>query len=365
GSTRPIRGEATGASGGLLRTWDSGSKIVVGGALNLSDGGTLRLLRSQSPAGGGVFENIVTLNGGLNITNQTSGAYTPITLDFGTGNVQKGGQLVLNGDVTFTGNSTNFNTTTIDGPRGSGTQGVIALTGSSSGTRTFNVGNGAAAVDLAVTAPLADGAAVTSGLTKTGLGTLALTGDNSYTGSTTVSNGQLMINGNSSTATGNVSVAAGATLGGSGTLGGATTLNGILAPGNSIGTLTVSNDVTWNGAAAAGATTDWQFELGLGNASDMLDITGGGGDFLKGSGTIFRFDFLGGTDTGTYTLVDWTATTDFASSDFSYTNLGGGNSGSFSITGSQLNFTVVPEPNAAILVGGFGVIALLRRRRWA
>jgi autotransporter-associated beta strand protein len=270
-----------------------------------------------------------------------------------------GGQLALTGDLTFTGN-TNTNTVTIAAPTGTGLQGVIAL----NGTRTFDIGNGSAAVDLTVNTPLINGTS-TGGLTKTGSGTLALTGINTYTGPTNVNNGMLVIIGNSSTATGNVTVAAGASLGGGGTLGGATTFNGILAPGNSIGTLTVNNDVTWNGATTAGSTTDWQFELGLSNAADLLDITGTGSDFLKGSGAIFRFDFLGGTETGTYKLVDWTSTTNFVFTDFSYTNLGGGNTGTFSITGSQLNFTVVPEPNVAALIGGFGAIILLRRRRHA
>lgn len=66
----------------------------------------------------------------------------------------------------------------------------------------------------------------TSGtFTKNGLGTLVLTQANTYTGTTTVSAGTLVINGDQSSATGNLSVAANATLGGKGTIGGNTTIS--------------------------------------------------------------------------------------------------------------------------------------------
>ncbi|WP_144413751.1 autotransporter-associated beta strand repeat-containing protein [Kiritimatiella glycovorans] len=58
-------------------------------------------------------------------------------------------------------------------------------------------------------------------LTVTGSGTLILSADNTHTGSTTVNGGTLLVDGDSSGATGDVHVASGAVLGGSGTLGGA------------------------------------------------------------------------------------------------------------------------------------------------
>lgn len=193
----------------------------------------------------------------------------------------------------------------------------------------------------------------------------SLLGNNSYTGETNVNSGWLIIQGDSSAATGDVTVAPGGALGGYGKIGGATTLRGVLSPGDypGIGTFTVNNDVTWGGSATKGTDTDWIFDLGADNSSDLLSLTG---DFLKdaSAGSHFRFNFLGSTATGTFTLVDWddaNATT-FSASDFSYTNLGDGNAGSFFISGSSLVFGIIPEPSVA-LINALGLVVLLRRRR--
>jgi hypothetical protein len=70
--------------------------------------------------------------------------------------------------------------------------------------------------------------------------------------------------------------------------------------------------------------------------------------------------------------VDWSGTSSFSANDFSYTNLGSGLMGSFSINDSQLDFTVlpaVPEPStwvamAALAITG-GTMAMRRRARQA
>ena len=228
-------------------------------------------------------------------------------------------------------------------------------------TRTIlvNDGNSTTNVDAEMTGVISG---ALGGIDKTGTGTLSLTRDNTYTGDTIVSSGTLLINGNQTAANGNVSVASGATLGGNGTIGGATTITGILAPGNSIGTLNISANATWQGAATAGSSTDWKFELGAGNTADLLNITG---DFLKDSslGENFRFDFMGSTATGTFKLVDWSGTTGFSAGNFTYTPLGGGNTGTFAINGSQLDFTVIPEPGTWALVGLGLVFAVFSSRR--
>jgi rhamnogalacturonan endolyase len=92
-------------------------------------------------------------------------------------------------------------------------------------------------------------------LIKVGTGTLTLTGTNSYSGTTTVNGGILLVNNltGSGTGSGTVTVNSGGTLGGAGIISGAVTVNsgGGFAPGNPLGTLIISNNLT----LASGSTT--------------------------------------------------------------------------------------------------------------
>ena len=177
-------------------------------------------------------------------------------------------------------------------------------------------------------------------------------------GAGTETGNQVVLNNGSITAT-TVTVNAGNSLAGTGTITGNVTMNGSLAPGNSIGELEVTGNVTWN----SNAGNAWKFELDTGDAADLLSITG---DFTKGTGSGWTFDFLGSTAPGTFTLVSWTGTTGFSASDFTATNYDGPIAGSFSITSAtngSLVFTAVPEPSSALLSGLLIGAGLLRRRR--
>jgi hypothetical protein len=353
---------------GVLKAGIAGSTISVekSGVLNLnlaagSDFTNLQLSSKEGGvinflAGGAFGGSVVSYSGG--VANMAASGITLNTTEFSIAN---GGKI----STTYTSGTSTIST-------------ALSLANGTGGpTSTFDVASGGT---LALTGRVQLGSA-SAIVEKTGNGTLALTYSggvgNSFTASAfNVRAGTLLVNntGNTTASAAAVNVFAGATLAGAGRITGATTISGILAPGNSIGILRVANDVTWNGSLlGGGATTDWQFELGTANAADLLQITGAESEFIKGTGTTFRFDFLGSAATGTFKLVDWESSasvgggvpgtgTNFAATDFTYTNLGGGNSGDFRFNGSSLEFHVIPEPSSLVMLIGGGVCLILVRR---
>ncbi|WP_249142668.1 autotransporter-associated beta strand repeat-containing protein, partial [Bradyrhizobium sp. AUGA SZCCT0160] len=103
-------------------------------------------------------------------------------------------------------------------------------------------------------------------LIKTGTGTLNLAGNNIYTGNTTIDAGTLLVNG-SIASSALTTVNAGATLGGTGTVGNLTIAGGTLAPGNSIGTLSVQGSLVFTAAST------YLVEVSPTN-SDLTNVTG-------------------------------------------------------------------------------------------
>lgn len=204
------------------------------------------------------------------------------------------------------------------------------------GTRTIVVHNGTnpTNIDGEISGVISSPTLSLGSVNKPGAGTLLLSAENLYEGLTSVSAGTLLV-GNSlgrGSLAGGVTVTSGAVLGGSGSIAGTVTINGSLRPGTGVGTLTVRNNVTWNGG------NPWVFELGaaattLANANtgsspqDQLQISKG--DFLKGSGSAWTFDFAGTGAIGWYKLVDWTGTSNFQPGDFTASNLYPGLSGTF------------------------------------
>jgi len=331
--------------------------VTIGGDVTFGDGVNNGILNFYAGVDlGGATRTLTIANSSVSLNGVVANG----------GLTKAGNTLVLTGNNTYTG-ATTISSGTLQIGNG-GAVGSIDSTSSvnNNGALIYNRNNSS-------TASYAIGGSGT--LEKQGAGTLTLTGNNTYTGGTTVSTGTLMVNNTSGsgTGTGSLLVSAGATLGGSGEIAGITTISGILAPGNSIGTLTVANDVTWDGSLLSDGTANWKFELGTANTADLLRITGGASEFIKGSGSVFCFDFLGSTETGTFTLVDWDSTafvgggfegTSFAATDFTYTNLGNSNTGTFQFNGSQLQFQAIPEPSAGVLMLLAGTaLFVLRRRR--
>ncbi len=209
-------------------------------------------------------------------------------------------------------------------------------------------------------------------ITKAGTGTLVFDGNFTGTNATgfIINAGTLILNG-SKTMTGAVTVNSGGTIGGnSPSMAGTFTVNagGAIAPGDGgIGTLTATN-LTWNGETS-GTFAQMKFELsntgGQGALATADRLALGSGILAKGSGSIFTFDFLGtGAAGNTYTLMTFGSSTGFSVSDFTYTNLTNGLNGTFALNGTNLTFSVVPEPTTFALLGaGLMVTVFARRRR--
>lgn len=257
--------------------------------------------------------------------------------------------------------------------------GTLRITGTPSGNFTgtlrieadisyVDVPNAAAVVNW--TGPVATRASAPAVplLNKTGAGTLNLASVSGITTTRplamTVQAGRLNINDPAPTATGfgNVTVAANATLGGTGKIdlasgkSVAVQASGILAPGQSVGTLSVTGG---NVDLATGSYFDAEFATG---GFDRLSVTG---IVNLNSATLRLFDlgtFI--TTPTTYTVVSATTLNgQFAGLADGAILTFRGFTAQVSYTGTEFRLVnFIPEPGTAVLLAA-GVCAALRRRR--
>ena len=352
---------------------------IVDGHVVVTNGATVDVYGANAPQDGGAAGT----NGGI---LQVNSGGTGLEMNGTTGNTinlasdtnsTTAARLVLSGNLTTAGTGLN----TIASTGVGATKGYVDL--GAAGSRNFTVADTVAgtATDLTISAVISSTGA---GLTKAGAGKLELTGTNSYTGNTTVTDGTLIVNGSLANTT--TTVQTGATLQGSGTIGGSVTIQGgTLAPGNSIESLgvasvdflagstyayeldssTLGGDLTYstgtlditNGVGPLGTTLTltelFSGTLALNSKLTLISYTGG---WTSGE----LFNYLGSTlaDDSTFTLGanEWL---------FNYDDTTGGSNfiPNQSGAGTYVTMTVVPEPNVAALLGGLGVLALLRRRR--
>ncbi|KAF0105072.1 MAG: outer membrane autotransporter barrel domain-containing protein [Rhodospirillaceae bacterium] len=235
-------------------------ELGANGGVVDTHGNTLTLTGSVSGAGGlyKQGEGLLVLSG---IHDYLGGT----TVNEGTLRLGDGASLPSTGALTVNGGVFDLNGNSITVGSLSGAGGTISL------------GSGTLISDDDAATVLASVIAGTGGLTKTGAGSLNLTAINTYTGPTRVTNGRLAVNGS---ITSDVTVGAGATLGGAGSIFGSVTNAGVLAPGNSIGTLTV------NGSLVVGAGSTYQVEANSLGQADRVNVTGAPGTATLNGGVV-------------------------------------------------------------------------------
>jgi len=361
------------SNGGLVTV---NAKITGNGSMDVGGGGSVSLTNDTNDFTG-ILEK--QNNNALTISSiKNSGVASAA----GAGNLVLVGfnsVIIYNGSGDSTNRTLGLNASGNAALRNNGGSGALTWTGAFNNTTTANAtftlgGNNTANNELQGT--LTDNGTNVLSVTKADAGKWVLSGNNTYTGNTTVSTGTLLINGNSSAATGAVNVASGATLGGSGTIGGATTVNGNLQPGNSPGVLNFSAGLSLTSTANTtmeinGSTTRGTDFDGINVNSSALVYDGTltlavGTTFGVGSYTFNLFDF--GSQSGSFDAITLSGsyTGSLAGPGNVWTLASGNNTWTFTHSTGDLGLSVIPEPSTwALIAFSLTTVLILRRRRMA
>lgn len=366
----------------------TGNVTVNAGTLKIADSGALGTGNKTITSAGG--SRVVQLSGGITLGSNISWSMSSNSGD-GLGLSSIDGDNTIQGNINYTTGNPALNISS------SGTS-KLTISGNltytvANNTRVLYLGGDSTAANE-ITGNLAQsGTGAIMQVYKQGSGSWTLSGTNTYTGATQINGGTLELASSGSLAAGSaVSISnsgsefivngtvggtlqanVSTTLSGSGTINGAANIEGTHNPGNSPGIQTFTSGLTY----AATSTLNAEFvgdTLGLrGTDFDGVDVTGG--DLSIDSAATLNL-LASGIN---YALAVWDAPRSFTIIDHSGAGLSSGvfllntsSAGSFASEGTWslanssndivLSWTPVPEPRAALL-GGLGLLALLRRRR--
>lgn len=313
----------------------SGSTIVLAStyAYGLTSGAAYTIVAASDAASS--YSGLTALAPGYTtaaISTIVAGGQTDLVVTVGSSSLSTGAATIAGGTGTLdvmTGGSLSVTggTATI----GSITNGVVTLTGGSTSLGTISGGS----ITLASGATIAG----THAVEVTG-GTISVAG--TVAAPLSVDGGRVSLNG---VASGPVTVGGGGTLRGTGTVNGAATVAGVLAPGNSPGTLIFTAGLT----QAANSTLSIDIDgtgtgTGAGNYSRVL-VTGGGYTIASGATLTPRLRGITGNASNSYSPTLGT--------DFTVVTAAGGISGSFATVAqpaagllANTQFTALTSANA-------------------
>ncbi|MBN9090041.1 MAG: autotransporter domain-containing protein [Reyranella sp.] len=268
-------GSVTNSNGGTITAGWVGVALYAGGTI-ANQGGTITGTDSDSRGafilgatgsiantGGGTIRGVetgVVLGAGGTVTNGAAstiqGGLAAVQVDGGSATLNNAGTIIGNVDLDRSRNDPANQVTLFSG---SSIQGNLYIGANGASTLTLD-GTGAQAYSQAVTGTTS----FAGQLIKRGTGTWIIDTVVSA-GNTTVAAGGLIVNGRLGSG---ITVDSGGMLGGSGIITRDVINNGVLAPGNSIGTLTV------NGNYAQGTGGTYVVEANAAGQSDRLNVSG-------------------------------------------------------------------------------------------
>jgi len=333
----------------------SGEIDINGGNLNLHTNTAIKF-----NVNGGAGASVITQNAGTvtfySDNGTTIGGTGDLDMQYAsslasnTYNLNGGTLIVPQVDSTATGGTRtfNFNGGTLTAAKTNSTFFNLGT-----GNARANVRNGGAIIDTngnSVTivqallhSNIGGDNAIDGGLAKNGVGTLTLNGVSTYTGATTINAGTLALGSGGSLTSTTFNIAAGATLD--------------VSAQSSFSLSGKAVNLSLNNTAGSGLINAGTLALTLGGTM-TFDLTGAN---LVGTYSIYT----SGAPTGSFSSIA-------VSGSFSGSFTQSGNIWTYNTTGESLSFdqstgvlSAVPEPSTVIMtvMGLFGMVAILRRRR--
>jgi len=318
---------ATAAVSSTLSTVNAVDVFTIGNAANDFTGGAADAVLHIAGPGAVVLSQASNYLGSVSVDEGTLrlGADTALG-SLGSVNVASGAKLQLNGGGTggtptltvLTGSGTVENSTATDATLTTN----IASADAFAGTLQNGSGGGALA------------------LTKTGNGTLNLSGASTYTGATTLTAGAINLTGSLGNTA--LTLAANTSLSGNGTItGGVTTGSGAhIAPGDggdaNLGTLAIGSLALDSGS---------QLDFGITNTStlDKVNVTGSGGLTINGGQLNINGGSSAFTTNGVYNIIEYTggiSGSGVGSLSLNDSNKSAAKTYTFNATGSAVTLTV-------------------------